>query len=80
MRTTTSGALPTRCECIARAQALLARASWEAAWLYAEQGAMAVAEAAYEPGGPSLEEIAAHYEALHARALREGGQKRGTAA
>lgn len=72
--------LPTKAECVSRAQAALARASAEAAWLYAEQGAMAVAEAAYEPGGPSLEEIAAHYEALHARTLREHGQKPGTAA
>jgi hypothetical protein len=68
-------ALPTRAECIARYQALLARASLEAAWLYAEGGAQAVAEAAYEPGGPSLEERAAKYEALHARAVRERLQR-----
>ena len=63
--------LPTRSECIAKAQMIFARAAAEAAWLYAEQGAMAVAEAAHEPGGPSVEEIAATYEALHARVVRQ---------
>ena len=68
---TAPASLPTKAECVSRAQAALARASAEAAWLYAEGGAQAVAEAAYEPGGPSVEEIAQQYEALHARALRE---------
>ncbi len=68
---TAPATLPTREQCISRAQAALARASAEAAWLFAESGARAVAEAAYEPGGPSVEEIAQQYEALHARALRE---------
>lgn len=69
-----------RADCIARAQAALARASAEAAWAYAQGGAQAVAQAAYEPGGPSVEEIAAHYEALHARALRERAGAAGSAA
>lgn len=68
---TAPASLPTKAECVSRAQAALARASAEAAWLFAESGAQAVAEAAYEPGGPSVEEIAQQYEALHARALRE---------
>jgi hypothetical protein len=67
--------LPTREEAFARASAIFTRAVWEAAWLFAEQGAMAVAEAAYEPGGPSVEEIAAKYEALHARAVQERAEK-----
>lgn len=62
-----------RAECIARAQALLARASAEAAWTFAQGGSQAVAQAAYEPGGPSVEEIAARYTALDARARRERG-------
>lgn len=63
-------ALPTRAECLRNAAAGLARASAEVAWLFAEGGAAAIAEAAYEPGGLSPEEIARTYKALHARALR----------
>ena len=71
MRMTTSAARATKAECISRAQAALARASAEAAWVFATQGPMAVAEAAHEPGGLSVEERAAKYEALDAKARRE---------
>jgi hypothetical protein len=64
-------AVPGREQCIARAQAALSRASAETAQAYAERGAMGVAEAAYEPGGPSPEAIAQQYTALDARARRE---------
>jgi hypothetical protein len=72
-------------------------AAWEAAWdgfatvlaagcdakdqLYLEGGAEAVAEAAYIPGGPAREQIAAVYMGMRAgaRAARQA-RERGTAA
>jgi hypothetical protein len=60
-----------RAECVSRASAILARAAIDTAWVYAEGGAQAVTEAAYEPGGPSVEEIAAMYERMDPRARRE---------
>lgn len=68
---TAPASLPTKAECISRAQAALARASAEVAWVFAEQGPAAVAQAAYEPGGMPEPEIARTYTALHARAVRQ---------
>jgi hypothetical protein len=68
---TAPASLPTRAECVSRYLAALGRASAEAAWTYAERGAMAVAEDAREPGGPAPEQVAQQYEALHARAVRQ---------
>jgi hypothetical protein len=47
--------------------------------LYMTGGVEAVAEAAYVPGGPSREALAAQYEELRAEALA-AQQQRGTAA
>jgi hypothetical protein len=46
---------------------------------YMTGGSMAVARAAYVPGGPGLEALAAQYEELRAEALA-AQQQRGTAA
>ena len=43
--------------------------------LYMRGGSMVVARAAFVPGGPSLEEIAALYEELRAEALAEQGRR-----
>lgn len=43
---------------------------------YAMGGARAVAEAAYVPGGPSVEELAARYEAMAEQARQEKRQGR----
>jgi hypothetical protein len=69
--TAPAAALPTRGQCIARASAIFARAAAETAWIFAEQGPMAVAEAAHEPGGMPPGQIAQQYEVLHARAVRQ---------
>jgi hypothetical protein len=68
---TAPATLLTREQCIARASVIFARTAAETAWTFAEQGPMAVAEAAHEPGGLSLWEVAATYTALHARAVRQ---------
>jgi hypothetical protein len=67
---------PTRGECISAAAEVLAEARWELAEIYARDGAAAVAEACWVPGGPSRDELAARYEAAvqedrAARAKRE---------
>jgi hypothetical protein len=55
--------IPSRDECIDAAAGVLAEATWQLAEIYARGGAMAVAEACWVPGGPSLEDLAAGYEA-----------------
>jgi hypothetical protein len=58
-----------RCpEAVAIASKCLTAAASHMADLYIEGGAMAVADAAFVPGGPSREEIASRYEALIGRA------------
>jgi hypothetical protein len=66
---------PTRAEAIAEATAVAMRAWAEMSETYAERGAMAVARAAYEPGGPDLETIARTYESW----VQEERQKRNAA-
>lgn len=55
---------PTRDECMAKAGGVLAAARVSQAETYAVGGARAVAEAAFVPGGKSVEELAAGYERL----------------
>lgn len=54
--------MTTRSEAIAAAGAVLREAWLDMAESYARGGAIAVAEAAYVPGGPSVEELAAKCE------------------
>jgi histidinol dehydrogenase len=62
-------ALPqSRCQAIAAAARVLAIARAGRDELYTWGGAAAVAEAAYVPGGPSRDEIAATYERLRRQA------------
>ena len=61
---------PTKAECLQRASAILARASAEIAWLWAEHGRDAIAAQEFEPGHDRVA-AADQYGALHARAMRQ---------
>lgn len=52
---------------MAKVREMTGAASWDVAVTASLHGTRAVAEAAYVPGGPSAEEIQAHYENLQAR-------------
>jgi len=56
--------MTTRAEAMAAAAQVLADAIAENAETYEAHGAMGVADAAWLPGGPSREELAAHYESI----------------
>jgi hypothetical protein len=56
---------------MARVREMAGAASWQVAVMAAQQGVRAVAEAAYVPGGPSVDEIEAHYRALQAQTRGE---------
>ena len=60
---------------IARAQGICSRAWAETAELAASEGAAAIAGRAFEPGGPSREEIASRYAAWQAE---ERGKQAGS--
>ena len=72
--------MPTREEAIAAATEIASRGWAELAQAYAEGGAEAVAELAWEPGGPSKAEIAATYEQWVQEAMQQRDAAKGNAA
>ncbi len=72
--------MPTREEAIAAATEIASRGWAELAQAYAEGGAEAVAELAWEPGGPSKAEIAATYEQWVQEAMQQRDAAKGSAA
>jgi hypothetical protein len=58
-------------EAMTGARQIEAEATWQMAVTASLQGTRAVAEAAFTPGGPSVDEIETHYRNLQARTRAE---------